>query len=812
MEGTDLQPLTDGLDVRGALLNDIAQGVQEGRWEQTEALCREALAAQGNDPIVLGQLGFSLRRQGRDGEALSAYRSAVALPDVPPELNFNLGMLLLDRGEWSEAGEAFERAVEADAEMVPAMLQSARCAVSQGDFQQARKRFKRLLSVDQKNFNGWLEAGHVFRQLGATQRMMVCYKEAVGIAPQRWEAFLALARAHEDSMAFEAGAAAYYGALGRCGNKRNERIVHWRMGVYRLERGDASRAWEALSCALLCAAMESPYSDENVIAEIRIDLGLALLQLGMAVAANRVFSDAATGTAEATLVRLSDALFRNNMWEQSVEVLRRNVDLHPKSGLAHWNLAHALNSSWQMEEALEELSKAEAIAPMPGAIALRAGIAGHFGDAETALRLYREIAEIGGARSSARSSAAMSTLYSATLSAEEVARVHRELFAPAGVGARAADSFRNSRKVKRRINLGLVTGDLHHQHPVNIFMQPLLNHLDQKKIEVTVYFTGKTHDDQTHLAKTRAAKWVECAYWSNEQLAQRIEADQIDILMDLSGHTASQRSYLFAQRTAPVQVTFLGYPGSTGLPNMDWIIADSVVAPLEHAHLYSEKVARLPYCVFCYAPETDYSYPDYGPEYAERPLTFGSFNNIPKVTPKTVRLWADVLSAVPDSRLMLKAPSFGDAGARRRFVQLFADQGVTENRLEFRGPTELSGMMSEYADIDIALDAVPYNGGTTTLQALWMGVPVIVLEGGNFCSRMGTSFMRAAGMPEWIAKDEGEYVGIARRASSDRQALLNTKRGLREHLLSLPGWNIERYTRDFERALRTMWEEWCKEN
>jgi predicted O-linked N-acetylglucosamine transferase (SPINDLY family) len=211
--------------------------------------------------------------------------------------------------------------------------------------------------------------------------------------------------------------------------------------------------------------------------------------------------------------------------------------------------------------------------------------------------------------------------------------------------------------------------------------------------------------------------------------------------------------------------------------------------------------------VFCYAPETDYPYPAMPDSLATRPLTFASFNNIPKLTAHTIKLWSRVLTAIPDSRLILKAPSFGDKGARDRYAGLFAEQGVEAQRIEFRGPVGLADMMAEYADVDIGLDPVPYNGGTTTLQAMWMGVPVVVKEGGHFVSRMGASFLRAAGMPEWVAADDDEYVRIAVRMAADRQALLAIKRGLRKHLQGCAGWNREDYTAAFGKQLRLMWQQ-----
>ena len=449
-------------------------------------------------------------------------------------------------------------------------------------------------------------------------------------------------------------------------------------------------------------------------------------------------------------------------------MLKRNVELHPKSALALWNLAHSYVEAWQMDDALHTLAQAEAIAPQPGAKSMRASVAGRLGDADKAMALYRELAEEEGPESAMRSSVAMSSLYSDSLTAQQVADLHRGLFAGLGRGALAAQSFANAREPGKRIRLGLLSADFHHQHPVNIFMQPVLARLDKSQFEVTIYNVGVAHDDQTQLARSRADHWVQATSWTQAQLTQRIRGDGIDVLIDLAGHTSLNRLVMLSQRVAPVQVSFLGYPGSTGVPNIDWLLADSVVVPPALDALCTERVHRLPNTVFCYAPEVSYPYPLYGAAQALRPLTFGSFNNVPKLTPHTIALWAKVLTRVPGSRLLLKAPSFRDESAVRIFRERFEQQGVAASRVEFRGPVGLTDMMAEYADVDIALDPVPYNGGTTTLQALWMGVPVVVKEGQNFVSRMGASFMRAAGLPDWVAASDEDYVSIAARMAADR--------------------------------------------
>lgn len=714
-------------------------------------------------------------------------------------------------GQWSEAQALYAQVLEEVPQLEPAALQWVRCLVLQGLQSEAREGFAQMLKNFPNNYSAWLEAGHLCRQQAQHQQAQVCYAQAIGLVPDRFEARLSMARLLEDLGQFDAGAVAYHRAL-QSGGAAKARTLHWRMAKFRLERGDVPRALESMRQALLVVRLATEPQDENERAEMQMDLADIFMRLGMTQDGHRAFERASVGTAEPTLARLADLSFRYNLWQEAQEVLRRNVALHPGSGTAHWNLAHSLAESWDMQGALESLAKAEAIAPQSGAKSMMASVAGRTGDADTALRLYKELADAEGPGSKMHSSAAMSSLYSDRLSAQKVTDLHCDLFKHLGQNARLVSGFKNSTDPQRPLRLGLVSADFHHQHPVNIFMQPVLSRLNRQMVEVSVYFTGVSYDDQTQLAKSRVARWMDVTAWNDMQLARRIEDDGIDILMDLSGHTSMQRMSLFGQRAAPVQATFLGYPGTTGVPNIDWLVADSVVAPPGSGSLFSEQVLRLPGSVFCYAPESDYPYPVYGEAHAERHLTFGSFNNVPKLTPQTLRLWAQVLQQVPGSRLLLKAPSFKDLGAVEVFKQRFAVLGIPPERLEFRGPVGLTDMMAEYADVDIALDTLPYNGGTTSLQAMWMGVPVVTLAGHNFVSRMGASFMGSAGLTDWVADSEERYVQIAVSKARDRQALLTLKQGLRERLKACPAWNIDQYTRDFEGVLRQMWTAHCQKS
>lgn len=693
-------------------------------------------------------------------------------------------------------------ALVAAPDLVEAHILQARSQRRLGDEQAARVACDAALQVDPDNFDALLERGHVLRVLGGVEDAAASYTAAMAARPQDPRPALALARLREEQTgpeATERAAIAFQQALDRAITSADPTVaivgLYRDMARYRMDRADLPRALEALRPARILASA-GPVSQL-----VDLDLAEVYLRLGMTDEAQRLMERLSTSEDPRMLRMLALLAYRFNFWAEAVAILQRWTQLRPDDAQAHLDLADMQLKAWLLEDALTSLDRAEALGAVPPAAsaALRAAIANRLGDAETALRLYEDLITQG--QDSFASSAAMSLLYADSVTPDEVAKRHRALFANWGQDARTGASFGVDTDTERPLRIGMVSGDLHHQHPVNIFMQPLLARWDNALLPLTIYNTGATVDDQTRLARRRAGHWRDT---NPAQLAALVAADKIDILIDLAGHTAPHTLRAFAQRMAPVQASFLGYPGSTGVPNIDWLIGDPVVTPAEADHLCSERVMRLPDSVFCFAPELDYPLPDLDANLG-RPLTFGSFNNIPKLTPRTIRLWAAVLHAVPASRLLLRAPSFKDAGAVARFRALFGEAGVASDRLLFRGPVGLDVMMQGYAEIDIALDPVPYCGGTTSLQALWMGVPVLTLAGGQFVSRMGASFMTAAGLQDWVARDEGAYVAKAVAVAQDLPSLRALKHGLRDRLVALPAWDADRYATNFAAALRQMW-------
>lgn len=577
--------------------------------------------------------------------------------------------------------------------------------------------------------------------------------------------------------------------------------LHW-MGVWRLHAGDAQGAVAALSGLL---------NIRPVRFGSMMYLGEALLRTNQIQAAEKAFARASLSNNPDFLLTLSAKVYTYNYWQEAIEVLQKAITLRPDNVPILLALAKIHWEVYQLSEAQENCHHVLRLeAGNKDAAYMLAALPGRMGDAKGHLdAVQKKYAESDDPTSRLASSIAMASLYHDEMSTLEVADLHRRLCAPIEAALTQKKEFTNQRTatLNRRLRIGCVTGDLHRQHPVNIFMLPVLQRFDHERFEIFVYHTGTMHDEYTRRAEACADVWLEAATLDDPALQQAIVNDEIDILIDLAGHTSSHRLGVFAMRAAPVQATFLGYPHSTGLSAMDWLIGDAVVSPVEHAHLFSEGIAQLPGSVFCWAPVDEYPMPPARP--ADASVVFGSFNNAMKLSPKTIGLWANILHTVPDAKLLLKAPSLRDNAVQARFSNLFAEQGIAPERLILRGPSGLADMMQEYGDIDIALDPTPYNGGTTTLQALWMGVPTLTLAGGNFVSRMGASFMQSLGQPDWVAKDEAEYVAQAVTLARNCHMLRNSRAVLRQQMANSPVCDIDNYVRHFEALLRRMWQVYC---
>jgi len=532
--------------------------------------------------------------------------------------------------------------------------------------------------------------------------------------------------------------------------------------------------------------------------EARLPEALARLEQAAAIAPND------PGTALTLGVTLLDL----QRPREAVAPLIRLVTLVPQFAEARNILASALLSAGQPSAAHLHVSAALQLRPgHPATLENLGRCLRALGRMDEALPAY-DAAAASSPLPATHSNAVFAAQYVAGLGLAELtdraaawARRHTAPWAARTRPPRASDSFPTPGP---RLRIGYVSADFR-QHAVAFFLEPVLCAHDHAAVETFCYVGNREADAVTARLRAAAHHWRDITRMDDEAAAACIRADHIDVLVDLSGHTADHRLGVFARRPAPCQLTWLGYPATTGLTAIDFRVTDDACIPHdvdERLH-GTERLLRLPEVFCCYRPPADA--PEVGPLPCldGAPFTFISCNALAKLSSATITLWAAVLNAVPESRLRLHAPGGDDASAQTGLTEKFAAHGIAPGRVVFSGePLPVRAHLARYHAADLALDSTPYAGTTTTCEALLMGVPVITLAGETHVSRVGVSLLRAVGLNDCVAQTRAEFVEIAVQLAQDRSALAALRAGMRERLLNGPLGQTVAFTRNWENALR----------
>ena len=500
--------------------------------------------------------------------------------------------------------------------------------------------------------------------------------------------------------------------------------------------------------------------------------------------------------------------------EEAEASYRRALELKPDYPEAYNNLGTLLQELGHAAEAEASYRKALEQQPdFPEAYNNLGNVLKILGRPEEAEAAYREALRLRPGYAEAHSNLILGMNYPAGVSARAMLAEAREWDRLHGAGrVRHPRVCHNVPDPERRLRIGYVSPDFR-MHPVGYFSEPLIASHDRTAVEVFCYADLVQGDQITERMRASAHHWRTVKGWSDTRLADRIQHDRIDILVDLAGHTAGNRLRVFAQKPAPVQITWLGYPGTTGLSAMDYRITDTIADPEAEADAqYSEKLVRLPNGFLCFRP------PEHAPEVAPPPfreaghITFGCFNNQIKFSGPTLGAWARLLNQVPDSRLLLRDKAFVDAAVCDRIFTAFKKHGVPEEKIELEKQVSYSKYLAGYKRVDICLDPFPFNGCTVTHEALWMGVPVVTLTAERFTHRMGASLLEWVGLSDLVADTRQAYVEIAARLAADPHRLAGLRRTLRSRLAASPLMDLQGFARDTEAAYRAMWRHWCSGN
>ena len=514
-----------------------------------------------------------------------------------------------------------------------------------------------------------------------------------------------------------------------------------------------------------------------------------------------------------TLNNLAVALTDRGHFAEARTVFAGVLKLRPDFAEAWNNLGNALREEGRIEEAVSAFRRAVEIRPALGEAWNNLGTVldqGRAGDA---------VAAIGRARSLLPHNAKVHgnllfTLhYLANAEAGMIFREHRAWDeAQAAPLAKFIVPHGNERDPERRLRVGYVSPDFR-EHSVAFFVEALLEAHDRSQVELFCYADLRRVDAFTERMRRHAAQWRPIYAMEDADVAAMIRRDAIDILVDLAGHTSENRLLVFARKPAPVQVTWLGYCDTTGLAAMDYRFTDAHADPPGTTeHLHTEKLVRLPAVFACFRPHE--AAPPVGPLPALEcgRVTFGSFHKLGKLNDPLLEMWAAILKALPDSRLLMVATGLDEAACRDRYAGFFERRGVEVARLDFRGRQTLSGYLALHQKVDVLLDCHPFSGHTVSCHALWMGVPVVTLSGATHSSRMVTSVLQNLGCPGWIAGTPEEYVRIATALASDLPRLAEIRRSLRARMAASPLTDGASFARNVEHAFREMWRAWCAES
>jgi protein O-GlcNAc transferase len=773
------------------LLQTATQHHHSGRLDQAEEIYRRLLETDENDADVLHLLGLVVSQRGDLVAGRELVRRAIGIRPTAEVFHVNYASLSAACGLPEEAVAGFQKAIELNRNSPAIVYAELGQALASLD-RNADAVYALEWAVKREPSAQWLVMlSEVLQRLGRQQEALDRLEHAIGLKPDLAEARGALGlameregrlveaeRCYRDAITLKSDLFQAYNNLGHVLN---------RQGRWAEAAGELARA-----------------------IKLRPDFAIAHFHLGAALLGLDRLDEAARSFRRAVELDpnlspawegLGNLLMQRRQLGDAAAALRRGLELWATAG-ACVSLGRALGGLDQFDEALAVLRRAAELAPRAAEPVVALGTALQWcGNMDEALTAFRLAVELEPKNHVAGSHLLYGMLFHGGFSGEEIFSAHAEWarrytghippMPPADIDLSPT----------RRLKVGYVSPNFRNQAIMSFVLPMIANH-DSAAVEVYCYSDTRAADAWTAQLREHADQWRDSGGWTDLQLAERIRADRIDILVDLTGHIGDGRLRTFAAKPAPVQVSYLGYQATTGLVAMDYFLTDDWADPVRQTEKYfTEKLERIPDAFFCYQPPEDA--PDVGPLPAGQggPITFGCQNNLAKVTPKTLALWSLILAEVPESKLILLAPNSREVDDRIRAA--FASMAPRIELVRRANPAEY---LDRYNRIDIALDPVPFNGHTTTCDAAWMGCPTVMLAGAIFPYRYGGSVLRNLGLSDLVAESEEEYVRLAVELAADRQRLVDLRQSLREKMRRGVICDAAGFTKKLELAYRRMWE------
>ena len=687
-----------------------------------------------------------------------------AEPNHPEALHF-LGVIAHQTGRNELAVELIGKALSIKPDYADAHNNLALALQAQGKLAAAVKSYQKALSIKPDYADAFYNLGNTLKGMGNFDEAANHYRKALTFRPNYAEAHYNLGNALKDQGKLDEAVEHYHKALAF---KPDYAEPHSNLGLVFLAQGKLDEAVKHFHKAL----------------SIKPDLAEAHNNLGAALQAQGKLDEAIKHYHKALLLKpdypeahnnLGNALKDKGRLDEALESYHHALSLKPDYADAHNNLGNALKDIGRQEEAAEHYRKALFIKPDNAVV---------------------------------HSNLLYALNFHSDLSREEVYRASQQYESLIGIPLRPSwRPHSNGKNPDRRLRIGYVSPDFRN-HAVAYFAEPILSNHDKSQMEIFCYAEVLREDEVTGRFRQLADHWHSTVGLNDDAMAKMIRDHQIDILVDLAGHTARNRLPVFARKPAPVQITYLGYLGTTGLSAMDYLITDRHIDPEGISDAcYAERLLRMSDSLWCYRPGADMPEIPPLPALSRSYLTFGSFNNFNKIDQPTLDLWAALLRALPTSRLMMLAVAEGET--QHRLLRRFAELGIDAQRLELHGNLPIAEYRRKLLEVDITLDPVTVNGATTTCESLWMGVPVMSLVGARFPSRAGLSILSTVGLSDFAVASREDYIHIATHLADNLPLLAEIRAGLRAHVAASPLIDEVGFTRNLENLYREIWRKWC---
>lgn len=742
---------------------------EKGQLDEAMIFIRKAIQLNPSDAEAHNIMGMILHKKGDIDGAVHCYQAALQLKSSHVHARNNLGIAFENKGLYDEAISAFQKAAQYDPRNFDACSYLGILFKKRGNLSEAIAWFHKALLVNPNHSATCNNLGKVLNEAGKYREAIDVIQHALRLNPADADAYYNLGTAYHQQKQFDDALACYKKAIELNGNYPP---TYNNLGTIMHIKG---RTEEATTLFQQAIQLDPTY------AEAHYNLGTVLQE-------------------------------KNNV-EDAIACYRKAINLNPRLTSAYNNLGNSLAARGKLQEAAEIFYKALEMSPDSSLLLTNLGnVLKDLGKLSEAEDASRRAAEMKPDFYEAHSNYLFCLHYNDTHTAQAIFQEH------ARTGKRfdsltpsLPEDYRNECSPRRKLRIGYVSPDFR-EHSVACFIEPVIREHSPDHFEVICYSHSFIQDHVTKRIKQSADQWRDITRASDEIAFKLIREDGIDILIDLAGHTGNNRLPLFARKPAPVQVSWIGYPATTGLRAMNYKIVDKYTDPPGTTErYYTERLLRLPDVFLCYLPDADSPAVGSLPASSAGYITFGSFNNFPKISTIVFGMWQSILERVPTARLVIKAKSLSDAMVRKTVMSLFRDNGISDQRIEL---LSWSPSRREHLDlynrIDIALDTFPYHGTTTTCEALYMGVPVITLSGNIHASRVGVSLLSNVGLPELIAYSQESYVEKAVTLANNVAYLQSLRMSLRDKMALSPLTDAKRFTANLEKCYRDIWMQWCE--